>query len=190
MSIQGAVDRRQGEAGERPGHAWRNPMTALTSAPRFDIRTALHLSFRTFARVALGLIFVVCGLNGFLDFLPHPTAPIPDGALSFAGALMGSGYFFPLLKGTEVLAGALLLSNRLVPLALIILAPVIVNIVAFHAFLAPSGLGLALILLVLEASLAWSYRAAYRPLFSSQTPGTRTVESAVHVRVPCPAAAR
>jgi hypothetical protein len=164
-------------------------MHAPTAARRLDIRSALHLSFRTFARVALGLIFVVCGLNGFLDFLPHPTAPIPDGALAFAGALMSSGYFFPLLKGTEVLAGVLLLSNRLVPLALAILAPVIINIFAFHAFLAPSGISLAVILLLLEAGLAWSYRAAYRPLFSLQ-PGARAGQTPVPARVPCPSASR
>jgi len=164
-------------------------MHAPTAAYRLDIRTALHLSFRTFARVALGLIFVVCGLNGFLDFLPHPAAPIPEGALAFAGALMGSGYFFPLLKGTEVLAGVLLLSNRLVPLALVILAPVIINIFAFHAFLAPAGISLAVILLLLEAGLAWSHRAAYRPLFSLQT-GARAVQTPVPARVPCPGVSR
>ena len=162
-------------------------MHAPTAAHRLDIRTALHHSLRTFARVALGLIFVVCGLNGFLDFLPHPTAPIPDGALAFAGALMSSGYFFPLLKGTEVLVGVLLLSNRLVPLALAILAPVVINILAFHAFLAPAGISLAVILLLLEAGLAWSYRAAYRPLFSLQAGAGRTP---VPARVPCPSASR
>lgn len=75
---------------------------------------------------------------------------------------MASGYFFPLLKGTEVISGLLLLSNRFVPLALTMLAPIVVNIVAFHAFLAPAGLGLAGLVLALEVYLAWAYRAAYR----------------------------
>jgi hypothetical protein len=114
----------------------------------------------TASRVLLGLIFVVFGLNGFLHFLPQPPMSGPPAA--FAGALFASGYFFPLLKGTEVLAGLLLLSGRYVPLALTVLAPVIVNILAFHAFLAPSGLPLPLVILVLEVFLAWGYRTAFR----------------------------
>ncbi|MEP7053586.1 MAG: DoxX family protein, partial [Pseudomonadota bacterium] len=87
------------------------------------------------ARVLLGLTFFVFGLNGFLHFIPQPAPPPAAGA--FAGAMMATGYFFPLLKATEVLAGALLLGNRYVPLALAVLAPVIINIVAFHLFLEP-----------------------------------------------------
>jgi hypothetical protein len=117
---------------------------------------------RTVARVLLGLVFFVFGLNYFLELLPPPSSPIPDGAAALAFALMKAGYLFPLIKGTEVLAGALLLANRFVPLALALIAPVIVNIVAFHAFLAPSGLGLAVGLVVLEVALAWGYRAAFR----------------------------
>ena len=66
----------------------------------------------------------------------------------------------------QVIGGALLLSNRFVPLALALLAPVIVNIVAFHAFLAPSGVAIALVVLALELYLAWTYRAAFRPMLS------------------------
>src|SRR6476646_9889721 len=96
-----------------------------------------HLSSKlpSVARVVLGFAFFVFGLNGFLHFLPQPPMSGPPAA--FMGALGATGYLFPLLKGTEVLAGALLLSGFFVPLALTLLAPVIVNIVAFHLFLAP-----------------------------------------------------
>src|SRR5215472_12337915 len=117
---------------------------------------------RLIARILLGLIFTVFGLNGFFHFLPQPPMSGPPAA--FVGALFASGYFFPLLKGTEVISGALLLSGRLVPLALTLLAPVIVNIVAFHAFLAPSGLPLPILIVALELFLAWSYRSAFRPV--------------------------
>jgi uncharacterized membrane protein YphA (DoxX/SURF4 family) len=117
------------------------------------------------ARVLLGLVFVVFGLNGFLHFLPQP--PMPEGAQAFAGALFATGYFFPLLKGTEIVAGSLLLSGRYVPLALTLLAPIVVNIVAFHVFLAP-GIGLPLAILVLELFLAWAYRAAFRPMLAAR----------------------
>lgn len=118
----------------------------------------------TAARILLGLTFFVFGLEGFLHFMPKPTAPPPEGAMAFGMAMMKTGYLFQLVKGTEVLGGALLLINRFVPLALLILAPVIVNIVAFNAFLSPSTLPIAFVVLALELYLAWAYREAYRPL--------------------------
>src|ERR1700686_1265409 len=111
------------------------------------------------SRIVLGLIFFVFGLNGFLQFMPQP--PIPDKAGAFAGALAATGYMFPLIKSVEVIGGAMLLSNRFVPLALAILAPNVVNIVLFHALLAPGGLGVALVVLALELAAAWSYRDAF-----------------------------
>jgi len=122
----------------------------------------------TVARVLLGLVFFVFGLNGFFQFIPQPSTPPPDRAMAFIGALLKAGYMFPLIKGTEVLAGALLLSNRFVALALALLAPIVVNIVAFHTLLAPSGAALALVVLALEVYLAWSYRDAYRPMLAAR----------------------
>jgi hypothetical protein len=124
------------------------------------------------ARVLMGLLFCVTGLNGFLNFLPQ--TPMPDGAVAFAGALMKTGYLFQLIMGTQLIVGVLLLTNRFVPLALALIAPIIVNIVAFHVFLAPSGLGLALVVLVLEVYLAWAYRKAFRPMLAMRTtPGEK-----------------
>jgi hypothetical protein len=119
------------------------------------------------ARITLGLAFFVFGLNGFLHFLPQP--PMSGPPAEFAGALFATGYMFPLIKGTEVAASLLLLSNRYVPLALALLAPVLVNIVAFHAFLAPAGLVLPIILLALELYLAHSYRDAFAPMLHART---------------------
>ncbi|XYH93995.1 DoxX family protein [Sorangium sp. So ce1128] len=117
------------------------------------------------ARTLQGLVFFVFGLDGFLHLMPHP--PAPEAAASFAGALAASGYMLPLLKGTEVVAGALLLSNRYVPLALALLAPIVVNIVAFHTFLAP-GNPVAWLVLALEIYLAFAYRAAFRPMLRAR----------------------
>lgn len=116
------------------------------------------------ARILLGLIFVVFGLNGFLQFLPMPPMPQPAGA--FFGALAATGYMIPLIFGWQVVGGVLLLVG-MVPLALLVLAPVILNIVAFHLYLAPEGLGLALVVAALETFLAWAHRDAFRPLFTS-----------------------
>lgn len=127
-------------------------------------------------RILLGVIFFVFGLNGFLNFLPQP--PMPSGAGAFLGGLVGSGYMFPLIKGTEVVSGALLLSNRFVPLALTLLAPVIVNIFLFHAVLAPAGIVLPIVIVLVEIALAWYYRAAFRPVLDARAkPATREGEA-------------
>jgi uncharacterized membrane protein YphA (DoxX/SURF4 family) len=130
----------------------------------------------TVARMLLGFAFFVFGLNGFFNFLPHP--PLPEAANQFLGALAGSGYFFPLLKGTETLCGALLIMGAFVPLALTVLAPILVNIVAFHAFLAPAGLPLPLFLVALELYLAWVYRDVFAPVLKAFT------DEAASVRIP------
>jgi uncharacterized membrane protein YphA (DoxX/SURF4 family) len=114
------------------------------------------------ARIILGLIFVVFGLNGFLQFLPQPA--MPQEAISFFGGLAATGYTLPLLFGTQIVGGALMLVG-MVPLGLVILAPIIVNIVAFHVFLAPGGLPLAIVVSALAVFLAWRHRGSYGPLF-------------------------
>ncbi len=116
------------------------------------------------ARILLGLIFVVFGLNGFLHFLPQPE--MPQAAIAFFGGLAAASYFLPLLFGTQVVGGVLLLVG-MVPLGLLLLAPVIVNIVGFHLSVAPNGLPLALVVAALELFLAWVHRNAFRPVFSS-----------------------
>lgn len=123
---------------------------------------------RTIARLGLGLIFVVFGLNGFLHFIPAP-APTGDAAL-FVGGIATAGYFFPLLKGIEVIAGLMLLANFRAPLALVVLAPIVVNIVAFHVELAPAGLPIAIAILALELYLAWSYRRVFAPILQGNPP--------------------
>src|SRR5580658_5876607 len=101
------------------------------------MKTSLTRHFPAIARILLGLVFFVFGLNGFLQFMPQPKT-MPLGALDFFGALLRTGYMLQLIAGTQTLSGALLLLNRFVPLALAFLAPVIVNIIAFHIFLSPS----------------------------------------------------
>ncbi len=118
------------------------------------------------ARILLGLIFFVFGLNGFFHFIPQPVPPAAAGA--FAGALLATGYFFPLLKTVETLSGFLLLTGRFVPLALTLLAPIVVNIFAFHAFLLPGGLALATAVVVLEVFLAFRYRSAFAPMLKAR----------------------
>ncbi len=79
----------------------------------------------------------------------------------FVAALMDTGYMFTVIKTVEVVSGVLLLVGIFVPLALVLLAPVIVNIVLLHLMLDPANLPLALLILVLELFLAWSYRDSF-----------------------------
>jgi hypothetical protein len=116
-------------------------------------------------RSILGFIFVA----GPLAAVFHVGEPaLPPDAAAFAVALAKTGYMMPLLWSTEILAGVLLLSGILVPVALLLLAPLIVNIAAFHAFLAPGQFAPAVVVVVLELFLAWQYRDAFKPLFSAR----------------------
>jgi uncharacterized membrane protein YphA (DoxX/SURF4 family) len=116
----------------------------------------------TIARILLGLLFVVTGLNGFLDFIPKPKEPLP----AFVQALAATPYMMTLISGTQLLSGVLLVTGLFVPLALALLAPVVVNIVLFHVYINRTGLEIALVVLLLELYLAFSYRGAFASMLA------------------------
>jgi len=122
--------------------------------------------FPTVARIGLGLVFATFGLNKLVPFLPQP--PISGAPAEFLGALFTTGYMIPLIAATEIVAGLMLLTGRFVPLGLTLLAPVIVNILAFHLFLAPAGLGVPAVVLAFELYLAWTYRDAFAPMLKAR----------------------
>ena len=121
----------------------------------------------TGARLLLGLLFFVFGLNGFLNFIPAP-ASIPEAAIAFSTALGATGYFFPVLKATEVLMGFLLLTGFAAPLALVVLAPITIQIFLFHFFLThgASNSILPIVMIALHITAATGYWYLYRALFS------------------------
>ena len=146
-------------------------MTAAESRPHSEEGTggkALARYLPSAARMLMGLMFFVFGLNGFFHFMPGPKGPMSEGASAFFGGLAKSGYMLPLIFATQAIMVALLLANRFVPLALALIAPVIVNIVLFHAFLEPSGIALAIVVAVLEVYLAWAYRKAFAPMLGAR----------------------
>src|ERR1700744_3187347 len=102
------------------------------------------------ARYLAGVIFLVMGLNGFLNFIPLP--PPPGIAGQFMGALYASHYVW-VIFAFQIIGGLLLLVNRYVPMALAVLAPVIVNILTFHLLMAPSGLPAAVLVAILWAAI-------------------------------------
>jgi putative oxidoreductase len=119
------------------------------------------------ARFFLGLIFLTFGLNGFLHFLP---ASLPSGtAGQFVGALFVSHYLVVVFL-LQLVAAVLLLINRYVPLALALLAPVIVNILLFHLLMALNGLPLALVVTVLWIVVFLNVRSAFAGLLQQRVP--------------------
>ena len=116
------------------------------------------------ARILLGIVFLVFGLNGFLHFIPM--APPPGVAGQFLGALVASHLVVPIFA-VQVLGGILLLLNRYVPLALTILGPIIFNIFFFHLLVAPSGLPLAILVILLWIVIFWRLRSHFSGLFTA-----------------------
>ena len=117
------------------------------------------------ARYLAGVIFLVLGLNGFLNFIPLP--PPAGLAGQFMGALYVSHYLW-VIFAFQVIGGVLLLVNRYVPLAVALLAPVIVNILTFHVLMAPTGLPLALFVAILWVVIFIDVRPAFSGLFQSR----------------------
>ncbi len=144
-----------------------NP-TPDSSAPVAPARGGFARLAPAIARWLLGLPLLVFGLNGFLNFIPQPETPLPPAAVAFATALMATGYMLKLIAVTHLIVGACLVTNRFVPLALALLAPFLVNSVAFHLFLERSGLPMALVFAAFELYLAWVYRAAFGPMLAAR----------------------
>ena len=117
------------------------------------------------ARILLGFIFLVFGLNGFLHFIPSP--PLPGTAGQFVGALFVSHYLVVVFL-LQLIAAILLLTDRYVPLALTVLAPVIVNILLVHILMAPSGLPLAILVTVLWVLVFLRVRSAFAGLLQQR----------------------
>jgi putative oxidoreductase len=119
------------------------------------------------ARFLLGLIFLVFGLNGFFHFL---SMPAPTGvAGQFMGALFVS-HFLIVIFVIQLISAVLLLVNRFVPLALTLLAPIVVNILMFHLLMAPSGIPLAIIVTVLWVLVFVNVHSAFGGLLQQRIP--------------------
>jgi putative oxidoreductase len=117
------------------------------------------------SRILLGLVFLVFGLNGFLNFL-H--APIPAGGAGQYMALLGPTFYMQFVFVVQIVGGALLLSGQFIPLALILLGPVIVNILLFHISLQPAGLPPGLLAAVLWFVIFFGVRKYFTGIFAQK----------------------
>ena len=113
----------------------------------------------TIARYLLGLMFTVFGLNGFLHFIHQPPPASPLAQQFFT--VMVASHFFVVVFLVQFIGGILLLANRFVPLALVLLAPVIVNILNYHILMDPAGLPAGLVALILWCIVFYAVRKAF-----------------------------
>lgn len=113
-------------------------------------------------RTLVGLLFIFSSVAYFLNLVEPP--PLEGPIKAFNEGMAATGYFLPLLKGTELVCGIALVAGRFVPLALIILAPIVINIFFVHLFIAPEGLVIGIVLVVLLAFLGYCHRDSYREL--------------------------
>jgi putative oxidoreductase len=117
------------------------------------------------ARILLGLMFVVFGLNGFLLFLPQP--PLPPGDMLTFVTVMGKSHYMIPVFALQVIGGVLLLIGRFVPLALTLLGPVIINILITHIVFQPSGLPPGVLAAILWLILFFAYRQYFAGIFTA-----------------------
>jgi putative oxidoreductase len=118
------------------------------------------------ARILLGLLFTIFGLNGFLHFIP--TGPAPTGHAGQFFTAVAESHYMDVVFALQLIAGLLVLANQFLPLALTVLAPIIVNIILFHATMAPEGLPLAAVAVVLWLLTAYPVRSVFTGLLKQK----------------------
>jgi putative oxidoreductase len=117
------------------------------------------------ARFLLALAFVVFGLNGFLNFLPSPP---PAGLAGQFVAALAATHYIHFIFAVQLISGILFVVNRFVPLALTLIAPIIVNILLFHGFMAPAGIGPGLLVTLCWIIVFVRHRAAFAGIFQAK----------------------
>ena len=123
----------------------------------------MNSMFTKIARIVLGLLLLVFGANKFLHFIPMDA---PTGSAGeFMNSLGATGYIFPVVGILEVMIGAMLLLKKWVAFALILLAPISINILLFHMFLDIPGISIALLIVVINTILIYKHWQQYKPLF-------------------------
>jgi uncharacterized membrane protein YphA (DoxX/SURF4 family) len=119
--------------------------------------------FTKIVRILLGIMLVVFGANKFLHFIPMK---LPSGSASdFMNSLGATGYIFPVVGVLEVVVGILLLMKKWIAFALILLAPISVNILLFHLFLDIPGVAVAFLVTLFNAILMYKHWSSYKSLF-------------------------
>lgn len=114
-------------------------------------------------RIFIGALLLMSGLNKFFNFMPTPE--MTESADLFMMALGNTGYVLPVIALIEIVGAGLLISGKMVPFALVILAPIMVNIALLHIVLDPAGMGIAIFFMAAMAWFAWNRKESFSELF-------------------------
>jgi putative oxidoreductase len=123
----------------------------------------MNSNFTKILRIILGLGLILFGLNKFFGFMPIPE--LPENAASFMSSLQATGYVLPVVGFLEVVIGLMLIVNKAVAFALLLLAPISINILLFHIFLDMPGIAGAIVIAVINVILIYKHWKVYKPLF-------------------------
>jgi putative oxidoreductase len=123
----------------------------------------MNSNFTKILRLILGLGLIIFGLNKFFGFIPMPELPANAG--DFMASLKATGYVLPIVGFLEVVIGLMLLANKSVPFALLLLAPISINILLFHLFLDLPGIAGAIVIAIINVILIYKHWKVYKPLF-------------------------
>ena len=118
-------------------------------------------------RTLMGALFIFVSILFFFH-LYGKQPELKGTAKAFNDGLVASVYLMPLIKSIELICGILFVIGRFVPLATVVIFPIVVNILMYHAYIAPSGVPLAAILLVINLFLAFYYRKNYAGLLAAK----------------------
>ncbi len=116
-------------------------------------------------RSLLGLLLLFASITYLFKLFTPP--PVTGAMKVFNDGLEASRYLLPTVKVMELLCGLAFLSGRFVPLAAVVFAPIAINILGVHLFLAPENLVIAGFVVFANGLIAWHHRASYRPLFQA-----------------------
>ncbi|WP_410006712.1 DoxX family membrane protein [Aequorivita nionensis] len=125
----------------------------------------MNSTFTKILRIILGLGLIFFGLSKLIHFSFMPTHIYTGDAAIFIDSLSNTGYILKVVGFFELVIGLLLLFNKWVPFALLLLAPITLNILLFHLFMDTPGLIIAVVILSLNAILIYKHWKVYRPLF-------------------------
>ena len=123
----------------------------------------MNSNFSKILRIILGLGLITFGLNKFFGFMPIPE--LPEDASSFMSSLQATGYVLPIVGFLEIAIGLMLILNKAVAFALLLLTPISINILLFHLFLDLPGIGGAIVIAIINVILIYKHWKVYRPLF-------------------------
>lgn len=117
-------------------------------------------------RVLMGLLFLFASVSYFLNLIPQPE--LSGNVKLFMEGMLATGYMMPLIKGTELMCGLAFVLGRFVPLAAVIISPVIVNIFFFHTLVDPSDFPVAAFLVLANSFLGYAYWDRFKPIMSAR----------------------